>query len=242
VNTHSIVHATNAHVSHLLPKMRKKILPVRAAMSAQRPGQTLNASTLDGRRSFTFIGASNGFDYMTQLPTGEQELMFGGGIGHAGNEGLAEVGIAQDNCVNSEVAAYLNGAIPSLFGLENWGAECPVDPKTEGKLWHLGRTKALWSGTIGWSADGLPWVGRVPDKVSGRTTSRSKKLTGEWIAAGFTGEGMTSAWMCGRALGMMMLANDDDLKLDWFPSPLRVTERRWKAARPEDQLDYDWGH
>jgi len=168
--------------------------------------------------------------------------MFGGGIGHDGKEGLAELGIAQDSAVNSEVAGYLNGALPTLFGLDNWGPEAQASPQEETSPWYPGRTKAIWSGTIGWSADGLPWVGQVPDKISGRATSRSRRLTGEWITAGFTGEGMTSAWMCGRGLGTMMHKNDPNLELDWFPAPLRISEQRWRAARLEDQLEHDWGH
>lgn len=45
-----------------------------------------------------------------------------------------------------------------------------------------------WSGTMGFSRDGLPIVGAAPG------------LPGALVAAGFTGHGFGFAWVCGRAL------------------------------------------
>lgn len=243
VHTKCLVHATNAHVTHLLPEMRQKIAPVRATMTAQRPGTSLSESTLNGRRSFLFIAASNGFDYLAQLPTEGHELMFGGGIGHAGNEGASEIGIHSDDEYDNEIAGYLGGALPIHFGMKNWGPEEEVTP-TESGLWNKGRTKALWTGVLGWSADGLPWVGKVPSRVTKRSglSTQNCLYSGEWMTAGFSGEGMTTAWMCGHALGKMILANDSDLKLDWMPDQLRISEKRWRSARLADQFDEAWGH
>lgn len=210
-------------------------------MSAQRPGDVVSQSSLNGKRSFTFIGTSNGFDYLVQLPSEGHELMLGGGLGHAGNEGLAEVGISKDDNVDPEVAAYLGGALPVHFGVDNWGDEGHPD-ESDGATWPRGRTKAVWSGTIGWSADGLPWVGKVPEKIANRAAPRNNRFTGEWITAGFTGEGMTAAWKCGQALGQMLLANNPNLDIEWFPEPLRISERRWRKAKLEDEFDGDWGH
>ena len=100
----------------------------------------------------------------------------------------------------------------------------------------------MWTGTLGWSADGLPWVGRVPENLAGRTSTRGKDFSGEWMIAGFSGEGMTAAWLCGQALGEMLLAKDPNIEIDWFPRSVRMTERRWRHARPENQLEKSWGH
>jgi len=196
---------------------------------------------LEGKRSYTFVGATNGFDYLTQLPTGERELMFGGGIGHASNDGFGEMGLAKDDSYDADIAGYLNGALPTHFGLANWGYEGKVQ-EADTNPWHHGRTKAIWTGIFGWSADGLPWVGRVPDKLTGRDSTHCPKFSGEWITAGFSGEGMTAAWMCGQALGKMLLADNANLEIDWFPNQLRITEKRWRRASPESQLEYAWGH
>ncbi|KAJ7660864.1 FAD dependent oxidoreductase-domain-containing protein [Mycena polygramma] len=89
-----VVHATNAWASHLLPGMRRKIVPIRVHMTAQRPGRGLgkagNASSWAGTRAFVFYPWTSMlvFDYLTQQPGGDDqspasrtagELMFGGG-------------------------------------------------------------------------------------------------------------------------------------------------------------------
>jgi glycine/D-amino acid oxidase-like deaminating enzyme len=33
---------------------------------------------------------------------------------------------------------------------------------------------------------------------------------GEWIAAGFSGEGMTWAWLCGAAVGIMIAGSEEE--------------------------------
>lgn len=50
-----------------------------------------------------------------------------------------------------------------------------------------------WSGTMGFSRDGLPLVGSVPG------------TPGALVAAGFTGHGFGFAWVCGRALVDLVL-------------------------------------
>lgn len=50
-----------------------------------------------------------------------------------------------------------------------------------------------WSGTMGFSRDGLPLVGPAPG------------APGALVAAGFTGHGFGFAWVCGRALAEIVL-------------------------------------
>ncbi|KAM5542144.1 hypothetical protein V8D89_004017 [Ganoderma adspersum] len=278
--TPHVVHATNGWAAHLLPPLLTKLAPARGGMSAQRPGSALHPATLAGARSFVFYRAGGGYDYLTQLPTSlskngsgdecrgesEGELMFGGGWAAAcdgAQRGLPEIGIADDSKVNHAGQSYLAGALPQYFGMRNWGRDAAApesgdgdsdgDGEREGKhkgLWGLGRTKAQWSGILGISADMLPWVGRLPEKVSGRAqprpTHRERELVrgeksvhthtaapGEWIAAGYSGEGMVHAWMSGKALASMVLDREDEVR-EWFPDILRVTEKRWKEANIEE--------
>jgi gamma-glutamylputrescine oxidase len=49
-----------------------------------------------------------------------------------------------------------------------------------------------WSGTMGFSRDGLPIVGAAPG------------MPGALVAAGFTGHGFGFAWVCGRALAELV--------------------------------------
>ncbi|KAI0089885.1 FAD dependent oxidoreductase [Irpex rosettiformis] len=253
-----IVHATNGWVSHLLEPMREKVVPVRGTMSSQRPGTSLGSVTLNGQRSYVFHPGGLGYDYLTQLPTGEHELMFGGGWASAFDTAWTDFGFSDDSAFSISVASHLAGALPLYFGSKSWGKEKePVrgDESREGVEWGQGRTKAQWSGILGISADGLPWVGRLPEKISGRKqppptsapTCDQKELEkredgevvtgspGEWISAGYSGEGMVHAWMSGKALAHMVLDKDAEIK-PWFPEILRTTEERWKKANIEDLL------
>ena len=223
-------------------------------MSAQRPGTSLSRATGDGARSYVFYPGGIGYDYLTQLPTGEHELMFGGGWTSAFDSVLVDLGRADDTGFSASVASHLAGALPLFFGERSWGREkVPERTGDEGEVeWGQGRTKAQWSGILGISADGLPWVGRLPSRIAGRAAppassapkARNKETDaehnitaapGEWIAAGYTGEGMVHAWMSGKALAAMVLDQEDDIK-SWFPEILRITEPRWKKANLEEYI------
>ena len=251
------MHATNGWTPHLLAPLRTKILPVRGLMSAQRPGQSLSThSTHHGARSHIFYAGPTGYDYLTQLPLGEHELMFGGGAAQGGRAILPEVGNTDDSGYNMAIASHISGALPEYFGADHWGREgTPQEDNDAQVMWRRGRVKALWTGILGISVDGLPWVGRVPEKVSGRRAPSGAAVSGpktgtelegapppitppgEWMSAGYSGEGMVNAWMCGRALACMMLGREAEREArlrEWFPDVMRVTEKRWRKASLED--------
>ncbi|KAG1857114.1 FAD dependent oxidoreductase-domain-containing protein [Suillus subluteus] len=243
-----VVHLTNAYAPALLPALKGAILPIRETMTAQRPGRNLHASTLRGGRSFVFFDSPRkGFDYLTQLPEGEHELMFG-----AGFESSTDSGNNAMYGVHS--AAHVGGAMPIYFGAESWGAEAlpttPTDDQDVGVgLWAEGRVKAIWSGLLSESVDGMPWVGKVPVNVAGRRAppasstpstlnSNTKKLKsvvtaapGEWIAAGYSGEGMVHAWLSSKAVALMLLGEDLTEVKTWLPELFSVTEDRVKVAK-----------
>ncbi|OBZ78578.1 MutS 4 [Grifola frondosa] len=226
-----VIHATNGWCSHLLEPMREKIIPARGNMSAQRPGRSLSPTTLDGYRSFVFYRGAKGYDYLTQLTSGEHELMFGGGWAQSCDGSLPELGLTDDGICNLGAQSHLAGALPLYFGHANWGAE-KTPAEQEGDVsWSQGRTKAQWSGVSG----------REPPPLASAPVLDAKKKTitaapGEWIAAGYTGEGMAHAWMSGKALAFMVSADKEDELDSWFPDILRVTEKRWKAANVDDLI------
>ena len=127
--------------------------------------------------------------------------------------------------------------------------------------WTSGRVKALWTSIMGFSADLQPWVGRVPHAVSGRAvlppmpipthrslTSvsllekdvavRSLAAPGEWVSAGYSGEGMVHAWLCAHALALMLLGLEEEQSVPtWFPNEYRLTQKRLKRATVERLMD-----
>lgn len=171
------------------------------------------------------------FDYLTQqpadlagetsssYPSPEGELMFGGGF--ASNKGcIADVGNVDDSAWNPDTAQHITEALGGYF----------EDKGGDGGAEHV---KAVWSGIIGVSTDEKPWVGRVSESITGRKSpgGGSKGDTrlaspGEWIAAGYSGEGMVHAWLSGKALaGQVMGTREAEL-----PKMYRLSSSRWRAT------------
>ncbi|CAE6354504.1 unnamed protein product [Rhizoctonia solani] len=235
--TSHVIHATNAHVGHLVPGLRAKIFPLRQAMTAQ--SHRAFAQPLDsprpGGRSFSFL-YSEGFDYLTQRPDGT--IMFGGGFAQSPQQGMIEVGVGTDDLYDPTGAAHICGALSVLF----------KDPKHHvdvNDANYENRVKSIWSGSLGTSADALPWVGRLPVRLTGRNVPPANKHSriaspGEWVSAGYSGEGMVNAPLCAKALAMMILKPNEDNVSSWFPEQMRVTERRCKKADPSALLQDLW--
>ena len=231
-------------------------------MTAQRPGSGLPTTATGSRRAHVFYHTPPGFDYLTQLPKNDEdnsdgEFLFGGGAVQSGRPVLSEIGVADDSGYNLAIASHVHGALPEYFGRGNWGAEGVDDSPEEGEVgatWDAGRVKALWTGILGFSADLQPWVGRVPSGISCRAapptllTRVSDKATvsdrarvalplaspGEWVSAGYSGEGMVHAWLCAHALALMVLGLEKEEGMHtWFPDEYRLTEKRWKRATIE---------
>ncbi|KAI6043780.1 hypothetical protein EDC04DRAFT_2646948 [Pisolithus marmoratus] len=205
---HTVVHLTNAHVGALVPGLAPVVTQSRETMSAQRPGRELRTKMDDGVRSYVFYDdpVYKGFDYLTQLRDGEHELMFGGGV-EGGSVGCTRT----PGMYDLHSAAHVSGALSVYFGAVNWGAE--GEPVVDDN-WEAGRVKALWSGELSESADGFPWVGRIPESVTGRgrppKSDKEMVSPGEWVAAGYSGEGMVNAWLCARAVALMVLGIEDE--------------------------------
>ena len=229
-----VVHATNGFASHLVPGLRKSIVGARAHMSAQSPGPDFpNAG---GMRSWSIV-YGDAFDYVTQRPSASGEpqgdLMVGGGFMRSLKQGVDQVGLYDDGAtLDTLTVSHITGIMPATFH-PKWGAGAEL--------------KQVWSGILGMTGDFLPFVGRLPEKLTGRyvkdkgSVSNSTERSGEWIAAGFSGEGMVWAWLCGAALGIMIAGSEEEeleevpgrpggRLAEWFPSELRVSSERLRSS------------
>jgi glycine/D-amino acid oxidase-like deaminating enzyme len=234
IHVRHVVHATNAFASHLIPGLRNKVVGARAHMSAQRPGQKFPCS--DGTRSWSVV-YGGGFDYVTQRPSGpngpQGDILVGGGFMRSGKQGLDQVGVYDDGAaLETLTIAHIAGIFPSIYS-PAWGANAEV-------------TQA-WSGIIGLTGDSLPFVGPLNTALTGRSAGNQKATwtdtsrCGEWIAAGFAGEGMVWAWLAGTALGIMISGTEEEAApevagrpggtlTEWFPHELLVTNSRIRSA------------
>ncbi|OBT57230.1 hypothetical protein VE04_03215 [Pseudogymnoascus sp. 24MN13] len=218
-----VVHASNAHIGHLVPGFRGRVYPLRGQMSAQVPPKGF--SHQGEKRSWSFE-YDVGFDYLTQLPkretkTGEWddggEMMFGGGFVQAGFGGLVEMGVASDAELNENAAEHLRQGLGKAF--ENVGGDGF-------------KVKSMWTGNMGFSVDMLPWVGKLPESLTGRGSGQGA----EWVSVGYSGEGMVNAWLCGKALAMMILGQEESIK-EWFPQHMGISDERIRESVLERCVD-----
>ncbi|KAK5048691.1 hypothetical protein LTR84_005783 [Exophiala bonariae] len=202
IQTKHVVHCTEGHTAHLLPMLRGILVPRRGQMTVQNPG---SAFPQRGDCSWNFY--LDNMDYATQNPS-TGELFLGGGdvVGYGpalGNPSDAEEAVS--------ALSHLGGLLPAAFGHETWGTELPGKP----------RVKASWTGILCNSLDKVPLVGMLPQEALDRPAG--SRDSGEWISAGYGGYGMVNAFLCGKAVAMMMLGKDDSY---WLPNEYRLTTTR----------------
>lgn len=192
INANKIVHATNGHTGHLLPGLRGLLFPMRGQMTAQSPHPDFG---IPGQSWSIHYG--KGFDYVTQSArTGE--IFIGGALTRSNY--FAELGNPRDHENEVVSVAHLGGIMDATFGR-------PV----------RGEIKAAWTGTMGFTADGLPVVGQVPGDVSGRGGA------GEFVAAGYNGYGMANAWLCGRFVADLVMETESKRPI---PKAYELTKER----------------
>ena len=148
-------------------------------MTAQSPSKGFGVK--GGSQSWA-IHYGKGFDYITQSAQ-SGEIFIGGAL--TNSDPLSEIGNSRDdmNCVRS--IAHLGGIMDATFGR-------PVREEI----------KTAWTGVMGFSIDGYPIVGKLPDAVTER---KGGDDGGEWAAAGFGGYGMVNSFLSGQAVAEMLL-------------------------------------
>ena len=172
-----------------------------------------------GRERSWLLRYSKGYDYLTQNPKTGDYFLGGGAL----QGGLEDIGNAADDEQSFLALCHLSGALPRMFG-------------PAGGSGALSSTlKASWTGTLGFSCDGRPWVGKLPESLSERQPRFAEGVRGgEWIAAGYCGSGMVYCWKSGQGIASMILGHD----MSWFPESLLVTEQRFRSSDARDMAAY----
>jgi glycine/D-amino acid oxidase-like deaminating enzyme len=198
-----VILATNGYTAAVWPRFQGVVVPLRGQVTAQRPGSRMpRRGCLPTTYSFIY---EKGYEYMIPRPEGSRfagDIVIGGGLVRAPDDGLLEFGTTDDGAVNESISQYLRETTPRYFG-PDWGDD---DPE--------GRVRSEWTGVMGFSPDGFPLVGQVPGE------------TGLWASCSFQGHGMVLCWMCAKALVEMMEHRESEELRDWFPDVFRITEER----------------
>jgi glycine/D-amino acid oxidase-like deaminating enzyme len=203
IEARRVVLATNGYTAFLDPRFQNVIVPLRGQITAHRPGKSMPEEGLQTTYSFVYAG---GFDYMIPRPKGSKyagDIVIGGGLTKGANGGVEEFGTVDDSKMSTEISEYLTDTTPRIFG-SSWGED---DDE--------GRVRKQWTGIMGYSNDGYPYIGEV---TGGK---------GLWIAASFQGHGMVMCFLCAKALVGMMSGDDESLN-PWFPVSFRLSEERMK--------------
>jgi glycine/D-amino acid oxidase-like deaminating enzyme len=179
-----------------LPEFGDLIGPVQAEMSALTPppGSPFRDSLMP--KTYGFLGLPGMdrqmSDYLVQQPIRKDgkggQLMFGGGRHKARGYG---VGVSDDSYVDSGAEHHLR-SLPEQLNLQSDLQSPSSEPLN---------IEASWTGIIGSSTDGYPWVGGVPSSP------------GLFICAGYSGHGMTNAGLCGRHAARLLMTSVDGK--DW---------------------------
>jgi glycine/D-amino acid oxidase-like deaminating enzyme len=188
ISTPNVLLATNGYTAHLLPdSFRSLIVPVQGQMSALQPPDMMLGKSLE--HDYTFLGKEQD-DYLVQRPVqAGGHFMFGGGRRVAANWG---VGVSDDSKLDERVARYLRSMLPRVMNLEaaldvfesakpgtaavpeGWEYVEALEDDGAGKELQA---EAEWTGVMGYSRDGCPWVGGVP------------RRGGLWVCGGYSGHG-----------------------------------------------------
>lgn len=213
IEASKVVYCTNGFSSYLLPTLRGKLFPLRGTMSVQDLGPSF--PNHGGDRSWSFLSQSKadpgsdtrnaGLYYLTQNP--KSGYMFLGGE----HDKIENILSSDDSKVSPKAAEKIVEVLPKLFK--------GVDQAPE--------VKSLWSGIMGFSKDGIPLIGRLPEIVTGRAEGE------EWIAAGFNGYGTGYCFSCGQAVAQMMLGKDVS---SWVPSAFLITPERFRSTLTTSQF------
>jgi len=198
-----IIHATNGYASHLLPHLRgaQGIIPTRGqviATKATAPARVLTDSAWVGNSALEYW-------FPLPTPTGSLEeqpiVVLGGAREIPANFELYQT---DDSVIVDEIGKGLRKFLPRLF---------------PGKFNEDQVPEKEWTGILGFTKTGSPFVGPVLDP----SDIDSKAFKGQFICAGFHGHGMPRTFACAEAVVQMILAEmqgKTDLwqKPSWFPS------------------------
>ncbi|KAF2129229.1 FAD dependent oxidoreductase-like protein, partial [Dothidotthia symphoricarpi CBS 119687] len=214
VTARNVILATNGYTPYVLKSVQGAIVPLRGQITVQKPGTASKLQcTLPTTYSFIY---RNGYEYMIPrpLPDGSQHIVIGGGLGRLPDAGATEFGTVDDGSLNPKISTYLNGTLTGYFGSDNWGETCKEDEEK--------RVVQEWTGIMGATADGRPFVGEVPGKK------------GMWVSAGFNGHGMV---LCLKAAEALVEMVRDGVKPDWFPESFLITPERLEQCKFRGRMD-----
>ncbi|GFR49071.1 hypothetical protein Agub_g11098, partial [Astrephomene gubernaculifera] len=257
-----VLHCTNAYGSSLLPELRTALVPVRNHVAATKaPYESLRRTTSPTASTANGYNGNNGLLLPSEPPPGAFNLdaafyARGGYVYWSRREdGRVVVGgfrdvvpgvewgvyddATLDERVRQELHAYLPRHFPHVFGTATASAATATSSSSGSNHHSVSngsssngsssraapglQFEAEWSGILGFTQDRFPFVGPVPGR------------RGQFLAAGFSGHGMTRTFSCGRVLAGMIAGEPPDphFPAAWLPAPGRFGPAEPEVLGPE---------
>ncbi|KAH7127290.1 FAD dependent oxidoreductase [Dactylonectria macrodidyma] len=196
-----VIHCTNGHSGHLVPNLCGRIFPLTGTMSVQdMRDQAEDIGTdvswaIHQEANIDEDGLSHdGLQYL--LPNAKSKLFFHGGDRVRVLDAIS----ADDSKMYAESVALIQNELQRFFGAKS-------QPEVV----------SAWSGTMCFTADSTPLVGRLP------TSLTTRQGNDEWIAAGYNGYGMPNAFLCGEVLASLVMGQEVP---EYFPKCYSLNEAR----------------
>ncbi|KAJ6493198.1 DAO-domain-containing protein [Mycena sanguinolenta] len=185
ISTPTVVYATNAYTSSILPSFVKYIQPTAHMCDKVVPPRAY-AGSKALQHSYGVLMPGDGLYSINPRCNADGIVLFGGG--NPNQDQLKAYLDADPNRLFDDSLSNFKPVTDAVRDLtsasfEGWDDDAPaagVGPEYS------------WSGIIGQSADTLPFIGQVPD------------LPGQWICAGFHGHGMAHIFTCAPGLVTLM--------------------------------------
>ncbi|KAI0871422.1 FAD dependent oxidoreductase [Hypoxylon argillaceum] len=237
VAAREVLVAANAYTSYLLPGLADVVVPVRGQVCALEPPagavRQLPHSYVWTKDASDQYLVHRGLD---DSQVEETEAAAAAAAGTGGDRSLilggerfatpgGEEGVSRDDAVDPLVGAALRRALAGAVELRPGG-----EPDEGGDALSAAYE---WTGIMGFSRDGSPWVGRVPGSFlgeeahAGAAGAAAAAAEGLWMSAAFTGHGMPVAPRCGIAVAEMILGKEGvALPAGWAPTEERVAGAR----------------
>ncbi|KAB8233217.1 uncharacterized protein BDW43DRAFT_311292 [Aspergillus alliaceus] len=191
-----VAHCTNGIAGHLLPGLRGAVYPFKGTMTVQDAGS-----------AFPNRGADLSWGFHYPVIYDKQSSRYAAGLYYLMQN--AKTGYFFFGGEDTQIK-QLQDKLPTFLG-HNRPAQ-----------WRL---VGGWSGIMGFSADGLPVVGRAKASMAGRQSE------GVFLAVASNGYGMANCLLAGEALAKIMLGEDVSA---WLPTAYRIHETLLKELLTVD--------
>jgi glycine/D-amino acid oxidase-like deaminating enzyme len=267
VHAKNVVHCSNAWIGGLVPEMAGVIQPVLNTVVSTVPQETppllrrlrgddgsegegegegeggSNGENTNVVQRRTGMDLQPGYHYWHQRENGR--IILGGFRNNRPDRG---VGVFDDGPASAEDIDYASTFLHDLGFFP--------DNKNEGKKKKKLKLEHAWTGIIGWSMDGMPFVGPWSTTDQSAGAGAGANVTGgdvgdvgdvgkEYICAGFSGHGMTQTWLCGRSIAESIAGGERlDTRGGYFPTEMLLpTSDRIENAQKKgsDWLAYEKG-